>query len=209
MKQIILAIILAFSVTSYVHAAELSEDQIEEIAEQYIEACLSQNYAAWKSLFLNIGDVSEADFTKWKIRIVKRIRIKEVDGYNVRLQIQYKSGSRVDGWLQLLPDGKIKYGALVYEHPIPVAFEALHPLYMVYRDEYPNIDIYGPSERLIKSGVPLFGYSQDGRIPPHKKLKQLESIKEWLLENGEEWDQSEPKLVCPEDQFKALLRKYK
>ncbi len=207
MKQTIVAIIIALSMTSHVHADELSEDQIEEIAEQYIEACLTQNYTAWKSLFLDTGDVSEADFTTSPhVAKIKKIRIKDIDGYNVRLQIQYNFGYRKDGWLQLLPAGKIKYGAILHQHPIPIAFE-LQSSFAAYLNHDTEAGHPDSKRELLEVGIPVFGLNR--RMKPHNQLKALKQIKEWLIEKGENWDRSEPKLACPEGQFKALLKKYK
>lgn len=195
------------SVASNVYPSELSEDQIKKIAEQYTEACLNQDYTAWKNLFHDVGDISETDFSDYRIKNLTRIRIKKVDGYNVHLQIRSKS-IKQDGWLQFLPDGKIKYGAILYRHPIPVAFEAQNVLYDNYAEDLNyNLDVNSINKSLFETGIPLFGYRR-GRSES-EKLKQLDSIKEWLLKTGAQWDRSSPILACPEDQFKACVKKYK
>lgn len=199
-------LITVLCTTPYVHAGDLSKDQVKKIANQYIEACLNKDYDAWKGLFLDVSDVSEADFTTPHIAKIKNIRIKEVDEYNVRLQIQYTYGRKEDGWLQLLPDGKIKYGAIVYQHPIPVAF-VMQSYTAAYTQDDSLSDYPDLMKDLLKTGIPAFGLNN--RMKPYKQLKSLDQIKKWLVENGGNWDRSEPKLACPEDQFKALLKKYK
>ncbi len=195
----------------------LSEDDVEGIAERFIDAILDQNYEAWKKLYFEEDKISQILFERAvksggtgmisPASKIKSIRIKEVEGNNVHLQLKTSSGYKEDGWLQLLPDGKIKYAPVVYPHPIPEAFKHAHRTKMVSPDNSQFATSRKRSvRRLEEIGIPLFGF--DVGSPINDQLKALDKIFEWLEENGDEWDNLAPKLSCPEKQFKWCLKTY-
>ncbi|MEA2067729.1 MAG: hypothetical protein U9P12_00885 [Verrucomicrobiota bacterium] len=209
MKIHTITFVAAFTLISSLYA-ELTKVEIKEIAEQYADACINQDFKAWQKLSVNGEHRLRGDFTRGVTsgRSVKSVRIKEVDEHNIRIQFQWKSGSRVEGWLQLLPDGKIKYDPIVFAHPIPQAFKHYGIINMIELDDTQFSSSRKSSSRKLKeTGIPLFGY--DPEAPIHDQKKALEAIREWLIEHGAEWDSSEPKLACPKDQLKDCLKRYK
>ena len=196
---------------------ELSKKQVKEIAEQYCEAILNKDYAAWSDLMFNTQGVSEEDFMafynqkkafSFRLRYsfmpiyseIRKIEIIDVQEYAVRIEFQtrHNSESPNDGsyfyndLLFILPDGKIKYDMHV-RHPILMASGGATQLLMHkedFRTNGPYYDAY--SNRLINSGIPLFGF--DRSASASDQLESLEQIVDWIQDNGYEWDSSEPKL---------------
>ena len=194
----------------------LSKDEVENIAEQYIAACVAANYKSWKILFHDAESVSEKDFHTALVsrgsgviqgHIIQTIRVKKIEELSVHITIRCKVSSRnYDGWLQLLPDGKIKYDPIVHIHPIPKAITAL-PYIRIKHLDNPNLLSKVAASNLTESGIPLFGLELVSN--PEEKRESLEKIRDWLKENGDSWDNSEPKIPCHEDQFKKIMKEYR
>jgi len=195
----------------------LSEDEVEAIAERYIDAILNQNYEIWEKLYFEEDKISQKSFERAvksggtgmisPASKIKSIRIRGVEGNNVHLQLKTPSGYKNDGWLQLLPDGKIKYAPVICPHPIPEAFKHAHRIKIVSPDNPQFATSRERSTRRLEEvGIPLFGF--DAESPIHDQLKALDNIFEWLEENGSEWDNSGSKLACPEKQYKWCLKTY-
>ena len=220
MKRISMALtsVLLFSSTLF---AELSEKEVEVIAEQYADAILKVDYKAWQALSYDKNRVSEQDFFTNVVQFVvsypRKIRITDVDDLNVKFHIRWSDaiyGGYSEGWLQLLPDGKIKYDPLICEHPIAVALKNWGISVRCSNTARCNSKTHQHSrncvrkrrfERLKATGIPLFGY--DLNASPFDQKAELRKISAWLKEEGAHWDNSEPKLDIPYKQYKEWMNR--
>ncbi len=137
-------------------------------------------------------------------------KIKAIQGNNVLITI---TDNLFDlGYLQLTDDGKFKYDGIFCPHPIHEAFLeyegleslaeiAVSPKFDRLKHEKPRFT------RLCKLGIPTFDYSLD--LNPNRKARELKKIKEWLLDHGKDWDNSDPKTPLPEDVFDILYDRYR
>ena len=224
MKRISLTLTsaLLFSSTLF---AELSKAEVKVIAEQYVDAISKRDYQAWQTLSYDPNRVSKQEFNAL-ITVMKKMRIIKVDGLNVQVEITPFTISidlfafidigntgpdRKDRWLQLLPDGKIKYDPLICEHPIPIAFRNWRvPDRCTCSRKHHDSEICperrAQFERLKATGIPLYGYEL--YASPFDQRSALRKIRAWLREEGANWDSSEPKLNCPHKQFKTYKSRY-
>jgi hypothetical protein len=199
--------------------AEPSKDEIKSIAKRYSEACKDQDYDSWKEISEN--DNHDSDFKSHKDYFEKRlagsgfyaypalskIRVKEVDGYNICIKISTQQGEDKEGWLQLCDDGKIKYDPILNPHPLTLAFFHFSKLEEISPNA--NANSQGPGREyyykyLKQTGIPLFGL--DLKADSSKQKESQKQIEKWLKKESINWDKTEPKLPLPEDAFKECLK---
>ncbi len=216
MKKIKAAIIAILTLPTFL-LAELAQDEVKMLAQQYAEACMNKDFKVWQSMYYKPSETSEVRFKNalqgagsgvmTQVAEPKNIRIKKVDGRNVYLQIQSQNGHRDDGWLQLLPDGKVKYDPIICPHPIIQVFDNYAFARMYSDDSGQRVDELRKMciAHLLETGIPTFGLKIDS--PNHAQFKALDDIEEWLDENGDKWDVSEPHVFCPKEQFRDCLKK--
>ncbi len=60
---------------------------------------------------------------------------------------------------------------------------------------------------LKRMGIPCFGY--DIKNSESKRNATAKLILSWMIYNSDRWDETEPKIACPEDVFKAKLLQIK
>lgn len=216
MEKIKAAIIVVLTLPS-VLLAELAQDEVKMLAQRYAEACINKDFNVWQDLYYKPAGTSEMQFknalqgagsgTMSPVQEPKNIRIKKIEGCNVYLQIQSQNGYRDDGWLQFLPDGKVKYDPIIYPHPIIQVFENYAFARMYSDDSGQRVDELRKRcvAQLLETGIPTFGLEIDS--PNHAQFKALDDIEEWLEENGDKWDASEPQVFCPKEQFRNCLKK--
>ncbi len=201
----------------------LSKTEIRNIAKQYKKAWERHDYALWSSLLeihqghhlLNEGTFNRED--------VKSIMLRSVEGHNIFIEYNLVLGGDVGpavglvekrhGWLQLLPDGKIKYTPILFQHPMHNAMDDLYEMFP-FKRWGPNLL---PEERLRivqdsinnleRMGIPCFGYEIDSS--ESKRNNDFELILDWMIANWDSWDETEPKIPCPEDLFKEQLSRIK
>lgn len=208
MKKFIQLVVVIFAMLSSLYA-ELSKDDIKQIVEQYSEACINQSFVKWEKISVNGEHRQLGDFKRaiaWSSG-VKNIRMKKVEGLNILIQYQSKSGYKTEGWIQLLSSGKIKYDPIVCPHPVIKAFNNFE-LARTYGDDsgkrIRELRKMAISD-LLQSGIPTYNLRVDS--PNSDQFKALDKIAEWLEENGDKWDSSEPQVFCPKEQFKDCLKK--
>ena len=199
-------------------AGPITGGDANTIAKKYAEALSTRDYETWKSLMLDPGGWSEGSF---KYRLdnelnIQQIRLKgnhrEDYGYSVRIEVLVSlrdwSGAvnelEWSYWLQILPNGKIKYDDLFVEHPIKIAMDWCYAHFM---DEMKIW--YGGLRRsdgeLENTGVSNFGATS--RHTDHfTKMKALKNMRDWLLDEGRDYDITEPKVSCPDTVFKDRRR---
>ena len=201
---------------------ELSRKQAEEIAEKYIKAILDRDYLAWSSLMVDTKRVTEKEFMeyylepkgRWRpfgrnFKGIKKIKVRKVRGNSVILDVYQDFGDGVGihpDALLLLPDGEIKYDALIVRHPLLIARSSAGRLSYLHNYSLHPTKMYlmnDPEAALFKSGVPLFGYDEPN-ASRYEKLRSLDEIIEWIFENKDEWDSSEPNVYLPKEIVQGL-----
>lgn len=205
----------------------LSKTDIRNIAKQYKKAWERHDYVLWSSL-LNIHKghhlLNERTF---KDHDVKSVALRAVEGRNILMEYNLEVGKNEEteksgtvglveehhGWLQILPDGKIKYTPIVFQHPMYTAMDSLYIMFpfLIWEDtiliEERLRIIQDSVNNLERMGIPCFGY--DLKSSDSKRNDSFELILDWMIDNCDSWDETEPKIVCPEDMFKAKLLRIK
>ena len=71
-----------------------------------------------------------------------------------------------------------------------------------------RLELVGASvNNLKRMGIPCFGY--DPKNSESKRNATAKLILAWMVYKHETWDETEPKIACPEDVFKAKLLQIK
>ncbi len=209
----------------------LTKKEIRTIANQYKEAWERHDYALWSStlgIHKNHHLLNERTFDAHDVQSVMfRTIDRSVDGYNIDVEYNRKVPKNFEtesagtvglvekrhGWLQILPDGRIKYTPIVFQHPIYTAMDNLYDMFP-YKSWDPKLL---PEERLRivqdsinnlkRMGIPCFGY--DLKKSESKRNYSFKLILDWMVDNYESWDETEPGIPCPEDMFKAMWNQFK
>ncbi|MEN8254593.1 MAG: hypothetical protein ABFR33_03895 [Verrucomicrobiota bacterium] len=181
---------------------EMTKRDVEAIAEAYIHSFKEKNFNAWQQLLApmnsNSSELTESRFS-YPAHNIKRMKIEEIEGLNVRISMRNENNHEFDGWLQIHQSGHIKYGSCIIQHPVKKAFQSLRYL-LAKEDSWRNTGIHA----LKKAKVPLCGYEIDETR--EKQEAAVDRILDWLIENGADHDPTEPKVVMPSSQFRKCLR---
>lgn len=213
----------------------ITAQKAKAIAEKYIEALNEQDFKKWQSLLLNPAAVSEAVFRRevplynynnnaWLdeylgVPDVKKARLKVVDrrdhGYDARIEVTIEVGvlplfggsagkTEVERsyWIQMLPDGKIKYDDIYIRHPVKMAIICCH--YAL--NSAKNGREFDNAEDLQSLGVPLFGYDPSADYDDQEV--SLKKLKDWLKDEADEWDATEPQVSYPKKAYRSLIQHY-
>jgi len=187
--------------TSY-PAKEMMEQDVEAIAKAYIRSFEDKDFNDWVQLLSpmnpNASELTEKRFN-YPAHNIKRMKIEEIDGLDVRISMRYQNNHEVDGWLQIHSSGHIKYGTCVIRHPVQGAIQSLR-LLLAEDDSWHNTGIHA----LKKAQIPLCGYEDDES--KKKQVDAVDRILDWLVENGADHDPTEPKVAMPSSQFKKCIR---
>lgn len=227
MKIIKCALLGVFLLNTAVFA-DCSKEEIKKIVRQYEKVCVNADYKLWCDIYYQQDSISEAEFlnkfsptnrydrefsytilpSKYSYYCPKKISIKRIDGGNVELRIVWE-WKKEDDWLQILPNGKIKYDPFINRHPILIAIKNCIPFYECncewhHKGPCRNDDKY--FSLLESTGIPLFGLSLSGT--KSEKREACKKIKKWIKKNGGTWDNSDPKISCPPKQFKEYIQGY-
>ena len=178
---------------------ELTEQDVKALAERYVDAWEEKDFEAWLSLVepLHYGDkrLSEGEFRR---HAIDRVRILDVDGLNVLVELYYEHGRWARGWLQFHSSSTLKYTPLLFQHPVVQSLKAFAYLYS--SGSYPAV-----IQMLTTADVPLCGYELGAS--EDEKQEAIEQIFEWIEENGAAHDVGTPKILIPDEQFEELVRK--
>lgn len=200
---------------------ELSKKDLRAIGEQYIQAWNSGDIEKVKVLFLQPENVTQTELDRAK-KMFQELNIDSVgDGYVVVLNRKLSDEHWMrwrdvpeeawNQWLLLTADGKIKYDTSLYKHPIAIALRSMPVLYS-RGDKYEKLrNAYYLSnknserayEKIKDLGIPMFGL--DLSRARYQIDKSLGKMTEWLMEEGDKWDSTEPKVFFPTE----LLNTYK
>lgn len=188
-------------------AAILSKEEVRAIAERYIEAWEEGDYRAWHDLVSPLHEQvhNERSFKTICDRGVS-FKLGRIDGLNAQIDVKHRGGMTREGWLQLLPGGEIKYTPYLFPHPLIGAFRSASTLTLNNSDERSLRLRQSAVKSLENKNIPLFGYEADA--PARERKKCVKEIFIWLIEEGVEWDATEPRIPLPEEQFEALVKQY-
>ena len=189
-------------------AKKLSEEEVRAIAEQYIKAWEERDYQLWAKL---VGPMQERVHGEslWKQQYEEGalLEIEDIDRLNVQLNVKTKGGAWREGWLQMLPDGRIKYTPLLFQHPLFISFRFGLILYLDVDEESNTGTKRSAIDYFRNNDIPLFGYKLDESV--HRRKRSAKKILDWMIEEGATWDATDPKVPLPEEQFKALIEECK
>ncbi len=220
MRKTLIFIVVLINCTNQLYA-ELSEDIVKKITQQYIEYCTSSDRSEEyikKTFRLLYHDPDSIPFinpnpsnrVSKTTMTYKRVKIKEIDGNTAILNLKYNSSSSYRlGYLLLTENGKIKYDSVFYKHPFAEALETLSLLSFIYEREHAR-ELTSEAlyiKRLEKFGIPLFGLSVEK--PKNDNAKSVGKIGKWLMKTEGDWDYTEPKCPLPEEIFKKVYRQYR
>ena len=180
----------------------LSEDDVRAVAERYIKAWKERDYQLWTRL-VGPRDTRLPSESRFKEnRPGLSLAIDRIEGLNVKFVLESDNIDRREGWLQLLPNGQIKYTPIYYPHPL---LDAFHRATLLSQG---NLDLRSNAvSRFKQLGIPLFDYRADAS--EYRRRRGLNKIYEWLYEEGKTWDATEPEVFIPEEQFLELIEEYK
>ena len=192
-------------------AKGIERTELKSIVETYEEAFENRSYGKLRGIFHSLDNCDKNALFSYDVRSVK---INDIDGNNISVTIRYKylgggSSHETSGWIQLTNEGKIKYDPLLVKHPIPTAFFAVRMLIietesvLLKTGRYADQPLIPYRTQLLNTGVPEFDI---GGLQLKQRLEKYKDILRWLIENGDTWDATDPKVPCSERQFKDLVR---
>lgn len=190
---------------SSIPANSLPENEVRAIAEEYEEALRNRDNDAFKRLFLNSKWRGPYLGGMWKR--FENVDMSTIHGNEVYVVVDgYTEGIGVSGWIQLTPEGKIKYCPLIAPHPVEEATSAIQ--WLVHAIEKGE-NYEGQKDRMIRviegKGIPTFGLHQD--MSNRDMKNSLADVREWLINNGDNYDNSEPRIYLPEVQMEMVERR--
>ena len=186
----------------------LPEERVRAIAQKYIESLGTgvESQKIWKQLFKRryAKDPLYKDYSEGHpfVGHPEKIKILQVEGLNVKIQFEDQTG-----WLQLLPDGTIKYDPLFFPHPLVGLTRYMETLMEPTRCTRLR-GYLTPFLRRKQLGASCFDFDSSPDINRETLMKQFY---DWFVATGGDWDSSEPKLRLPEEWFEELseeLKKY-
>lgn len=182
---------------------DLSEEDVKNLVKRYIKAVDRKDYETWLALLSPMhpgdDDLEERCFLS-KANRIDSIDIKEIDGLNVVLEVEEERFGRTSKkYLQVHSSGHIKYTPLVFKHPVSDAF--VHILVLTHED----VTLRNTGVNFLKeNNIPLFGYEATG--PSDEYLRSASKVFDWLVENGRDFDSTEPKVKISEAEFTEVMK---
>lgn len=189
----------------------ISKSEAKEVAEKYAAAIKDNNSEALKKLIWNSDDpdrawnpenclrrdisVSAKDITNVRIKYLE----KRSYGYEIKMQVVTKDDGVVHEcfvYAQMLRGGEIKYDTIGLPHPYEI-------LCFLVEDEFtPDFGSWNQrdnQQKIMKFGIPDFDYESVDSDSDIKSV--MKKMRDWLEDEGEEWDLTDPKVPCQEDVF--------
>lgn len=235
LKTIILAsVALAVCLSNAVAKKTLSEDTINSIVIQYEAAAKELDFAKLAKMFVDEDMISlknrmtDKSYTGYAERELVEIRVYEIDGLNVRASGLFLPKEKLPGgdglpafkgnYIQLTPNGKIKYDPLFVQHPLWEVFPTFRNLVDSHNDlvellkekepdqsrvEFVTKKWVGLYDELAQSGIPLFGLSKNRALTDQRDT--LKKIRDWMEDDADKWDVSEPIIPLPESGMDRLV----
>lgn len=214
-------------------SVKLSLADVKEVAEKYERSWNTEDHAAVASMSLiEEGSPSSLDFQLFQHN--RRAYLKKVNtgkatdyGFHISYTVikEYNEeysrlpGPRMfagpSGWCLLAPDGKIKYDPIFKQHPIESICIAIKYTLADHSNasgtgappDYFMTSKYKIRDSLKEAGLTEYNVGLlDNREEAKNEVKRLI---EWLEENGDKFDTSEPKVFYPTDLFDDLKNQLK
>lgn len=199
----------------------ISKSEANEIAEKYVAAIKDYDLEALKKLIWKSDDPKRAwepgkilnsDFyvsalnegnarrlnTEIKYIRIKTIKI-EAYGYEVEVEITTKDNGNTykkKGYIQMLRCGKIKYDTMGLLHPYEQVSSQIQEAFTIKEGSF-NFNMY--KQYILELDIPLFGYEEASSDSDEKRA--LKKIRNWLKDEGQEWDETEPRVPCQKEVF--------
>lgn len=178
---------------------ELTESEIRAVAEQYVEAFMNNDHAAFQDLLrpMHPGDQAlDNHMFHYYHHGLSSMKIEAVSGNYVELTLRSKeSGNKRSEWLMFSPSGHIKYSPYLFPHPLARCLR--YNLRNLMHEETRQRK-YAASV-LKRASVPIFKYDPEASFGAREQEVFL--ILDWLKESGREYDTSEPRVAMPRQMF--------
>ena len=194
----------------------LTKKEVKSRVRQYGDVLEKKNYELYSGLCMDPLNKSEFDAFE-----IKSFSIERCDGNNaeVEFKIKYLSGTDLikgktivrRGWVQFAPDGKIKYEPTYNfgdgQHPMISAMNRMGSLSHYNKPDNRTIAEKNHINRILNEfqdwGIPTYEYNT--ALSEDDRENTFENILDWMKDNYENWDATDPKIPCPEDAFKEQL----
>lgn len=177
--------------------------EVRTIAKQYINAMEKNDCELYRKLFSSLyeGDNRLSDkYFLFRAKHWDSINIKRVAGLEVEIVKDKSDPLLGSGWLQILPDGRIKYDPWFFRHPLIKAFIMVKNMSRDRDGDGVPFALRG----LKELGIPCFGYEADD--PRCDRERSIDQIIDWLIETDGDWDNTEPHLRLPNDEFEKWCK---
>ena len=194
----------------------LSEEEVEAIVKQYIKALREKDTEAFEQLFYRSTWESTPVAGRGMWELFKSVDIGKLHGNNIHVTVGgYSEMIGVSGWIQLTPAGKIKYCPLIAPHPVEKAASIVKGMAITNNSSNGAArkqSLRAGVDELKKLGIPTYELESIGWNTDKSRgeiNESLEKMRDWLIENGGEYDNSEPKLFLPKKQMNLVKQTLK
>ena len=96
----------------------------------------------------------------------------------------------------MLRCGKIKYDTMGLLHPYEQVSSQIQEAFTIKEGSF-NFNMY--KQYILELDIPLFGYEEASSDSDEKRA--LKKIRNWLKDEGQEWDETEPRVPCQKEVF--------
>ncbi len=189
----------------------ISKKEIIKMVDQYVTAVEDENFKTWNELLAPLHTdsplLTPTNFME-EASMVESLSIEQIDGLNASLKIQYHDGREQVGSLQIHASGHIKYTPFVFKHPVSRACSMVQTL---LND---HITMMGATSseasrteivwELDAMEIPLCDYDPQNPFNEARRAAAKKILK-WLEENGQEFDNTEPKIFITPDEFARCI----
>jgi hypothetical protein len=192
---------------------KLSKTQIIKLVDQYVDALERQDFEAWNELVAPLHPgfplLTPTNFLE-KASMVKSLSVKQINGLNADLKIKYRDGRKQIGSLQIHASGQIKYTPFLFEHPVVRAFSLIQSLlndrttlFGATSNEASRMELVWELDAM---GIPLCEYDPLAPVADDRRAA-ARKIFQWLEENGQTFDNTEPKVFIAPGEFARCAEK--
>ncbi len=183
----------------------LTATEVKEIAKKYVSDKKNEDWKISKD-----SRLYPYPYEKYRIKSTDLGKVYD-NGFELEISIalfplesnaDYSGGqTERTGLVLLTPDGDVKYDSFLNPHPL----ETICPYINSISGDYLHKRPYSINEFITtmkKGGVPTFGLTSNSNREEFGK--EALKIIEWLIDNGETHDVTEPKVYVPSKVFDKL-----
>jgi len=189
----------------------ISKKEIIKLVDQYVTAVEDENFEAWNELLTPLHTdsplLTPTNFLT-EASMIQDLSVEQIDGLNAALKIQYYDGREQIGSLQIHDSGHIKYTPFVFKHPVSRACSQVQILLNDYMTMLGSTSSEASRMEIVweldAMGIPLCDYDP---LTPFNEARRAaaKKILKWLEENGQEFDNTEPKIFITPDEFTRCI----